>query len=92
MKLNLHGYAIEVNLDPLSFNSFKKNDPAKFDLELPSELILENDLIKYEFNKDGQIVSAFDKEINQEVMADEGNIFSLYEDIPNNWDAFYIMK
>jgi len=85
-----HGYAIEVNLDPLSFNSFKKNDPAKFDLELPSELILENDLIKYEFNKDGQIVSAFDKEINQEVMADEGNIFSLYEDIPNNWDAWDI--
>ena len=58
--------------------------------QLMGILILENDLIRYEFNDQGQMISAFDKEIGKEVMNDVGNVLSLYEDRPNNWDAWDI--
>ena len=32
----------------------------------------------------------FDKEIGKEVINDGGNVLSLYEDRPNNWDAWDI--
>ena len=53
-------------------------------------LILENELIRYEFNDQGKMISAFDKEMGKEVINDEGNVLSLYEDRPNNWDAWDI--
>ena len=84
------GYFMEVSLDPLAFHSFKKVEKLNLNIVLPTELIIENSLIRYEFNKKGQMISAFDKEMNKEVLIGEGNIFSLYEDIPNNWDAWDI--
>ena len=59
-------------------------------MQSSSDFILENHLIKYEFNEKGELTSIFDKEIEKEVLKGSGNIFSLYEDIPNNWDAWDI--
>ena len=36
------------------------------------------------------MISAFDTELGREVLKSPGNILSLYEDRPNNWDAWDI--
>ena len=57
--------------------------------QLP-ELILENDLIRYTFDKNGQVISAHDKQADREVLAGPGNVITLYEDRPNANDAWDI--
>ena len=84
------GYSIDVSLEALSMSSFKKAKENKLELQPASDFILENDFIKYEFDKKGALISAYDKEANVEALKGPGNIFSLYEDIPNNWDAWDI--
>ncbi len=55
-----------------------------------SELFLENDLIRYEFNEDAQLISAYDKEAGHELIkpAKPANILSLYYDDPVEYDAW----
>jgi len=55
-----------------------------------SDLVLENDLIRYEFDENGNMISAFDVECERELINKEnpGNVISLYEDRPLNWDAW----
>ncbi len=52
--------------------------------------VLENELIYYEFAADGTIRHAFDKECQREALAEGcfGNLLRLYEDRPNDWDAW----
>jgi alpha-mannosidase len=54
--------------------------------------VLENALVRYEFDRGGRLVRAFDKEEGREAMrpGDCGNVFSLYQDWPNYWDAWDI--
>ncbi len=54
--------------------------------------VLENGLIRYTFGRDGTIGGIFDKEAGREVLAagERGHRLSLYEDRPNNWDAWDI--
>ncbi len=49
---------------------------------------LENDLLKAEFNRDGELVSVLDKATGREQMAAPGNRLCLYRDVPTNWDAW----
>ncbi len=55
-------------------------------------LILENDAVRYEFAPTGRLVSAYDKRLRWEVVPDGrfGNALTLYDDRPNNWDAWDI--
>jgi alpha-mannosidase len=73
-----------------SFVTLTKSDKKEIASEKLRELILENDLIKYKFNTEGALISAFDKEINKEVMQEAGNVFSVYEDQPLMYDAWDI--
>ena len=77
-----------VELEPLSFSTFNKGEALSQELELGHGLTLENNLIRYDFDKKGQVISAFDKESKKEVLESAGNILSLYEDRPNDWDAW----
>ena len=77
-----------VELEPLSFSTINKGEALSQELELGHGLTLENDLIRYDFDKKGQVISAFDKESKKEVFQSAGNILSLYEDRPNDWDAW----
>ena len=79
-----------VNLDPISIRTFKKGKKQLLECKNSDNLILENDLIRYEFDSKGALISAYDKEIGKEFLIDSGNILSLYEDRPNNWDAWDI--
>jgi alpha-mannosidase len=54
------------------------------------DLVLENDLIRYAFNENGELLKAFDKEAGKEVLSGMGNVLTLYEDRPNAWDAWDI--
>jgi alpha-mannosidase len=53
-------------------------------------LSLENDLVRYEFSAAGQLVSARDLESGRELAepGEPGNLLTLHEDRPNNWDAW----
>ncbi len=54
------------------------------------KLVLENELIRYEFSKDGQLTSAYDKIIGFEILSAPGNVLSLYKDRPLTYDAWDI--
>ena len=77
-----------VELEPLSLTSFKRGDTIAHEVAVHDGLFLENDLIKYEFDNNGTLISSYDKELGKEFMEGYGNILSLYEDRPNNWDAW----
>ena len=79
-----------VSLSPLSYSSFKKGEQCNPGVSADGSLVLENELIRYEFSDKGEMVSAFDKEVEREVLEGIGNVLSLYEDRPNNWDAWDI--
>ena len=53
-------------------------------------LILENTLIRYEFDARGELVRAFDKETGRETLrpGENGNVFNLYVDRPNTFEAW----
>ena len=55
---------------------------------LDSGLVLENDLIRCEFSESGRLISAFDKELNKEFIAGQGNVLTLYHDRPNRYEAW----
>ncbi|MCB9260635.1 MAG: alpha-mannosidase [Ignavibacteriales bacterium] len=83
-------FIANLSIGPLSFLTLYKSE--KYDkIEIKNEkLILENILIKYEFNDEGNLISAFDKELNIPILAENsfGNILSLYDDNPSEWDAW----
>ena len=88
---NKRGNFCYVELDSLSFTTFKKGRKLKQEKAvINDQYVLENKLIRYEFNNDAQIISAFDKELQIEILVEPGNVFSLYDDTPNNWDAWDI--
>lgn len=80
-----------VELPPQGIVTLKK-DGSLHKFKAGSGLILENSLIRYELSKNGEIVRAFDKEAGREVLAEGelGNVMTLYEDRPHNWDAWDI--
>ncbi len=62
----------------------RKSDPVRD----TGKRILENQLVRYEFDAAGHLVSAFDKELNREFLAGEGNVLSLYNDRPIKYEAW----
>ena len=56
----------------------------------PAQRVLENELLKLEFNDRGEITSIFDKEAGRELAAGPCNSFKMYKDVPGAWDAWDI--
>jgi alpha-mannosidase len=52
--------------------------------------VLENGLLRLEFNERGELVSILDKELGRELAAGPGNAFRMYKDVPNWFDAWDI--
>lgn len=59
-------------------------------VELKEELVLENGLIRYEFDDGGRLKSAYDKELEWEMLSGAGNDLTLYHDEPTSYDAWDI--
>jgi alpha-mannosidase len=57
------------------------------------QLLLENEFLRVKFNKEGEILSLWDKEFNREVLVEvqRGNHFQLFEDMPGKYDAWDIV-
>lgn len=53
-------------------------------------LVLENELIRYEFKENGELVRAFDKELDREFIGEgqRGNVISMYIDRSINYEAW----
>lgn len=66
----------------------RSSQPAKANVD--NTLVLENELVRYTFADNGEITEAFDKEDERAFLVGNGNVLTLYEDQPNNWDAWDI--
>jgi len=57
-----------------------------------TDLTLENDLVRYRFNDSGHLIEIIDKETGKVLSVDSepGNVLTLYDDHPNEWDAWDI--
>ncbi len=53
-----------------------------------NRLVLENNLIKAEFNAFGELISIFDKTKNMEFLSKSSNVFRMYQDMPMLFDAW----
>ncbi|MBO7742093.1 MAG: alpha-mannosidase, partial [Victivallales bacterium] len=51
-------------------------------------LVLENDVVRYVFNEDGQVTSAIWLEDGRELLEAPGNVFGYYADRPTYYDAW----
>ncbi len=76
------------NFPPQSFTVLTKGKKQKNTVKGANDLVLENDLVRYEFDHDGKLLSGFDKETNRDLLTGAGNLLALYVDRPNNWDAW----
>ena len=81
-----------VEIPAQGFKVFEKSGKAPEGEAASGALVLENELIRYEFEKDGTIRRIFDKECGREVLErnGRGNLFSLYKDRPAAHDAWDI--
>jgi alpha-mannosidase len=83
---------VQINVKPYSFFTLHKAETENIIVTMENDLVLENNLVKYEFAEDGTLLYAYDKTENRTILAEDelGNLFTLYEDRPKNWDAWDI--
>ncbi len=81
-----------VDLLPLSVSSVRMTDEAIPEARSSDDRVLENDLIRYEFNESGQLIGAVDIHTGWNVIPEDetGNRLLLFGDRPNDWDAWDI--
>lgn len=85
---------VNVNIPACGFLTLEKAE-VKTNTVIPVQnntLVLENELVIYEFNKDGQLISGYDKEFGIDFVTTENpaNVMSLYYDDPVEYDAWDI--
>jgi alpha-mannosidase len=80
-----------VRVPPRGFVVLEAADPGTEAAPSPTaELVLENELVRYEFSEHLELLGAIDKEDDREILpsGERGNLLSLYEDRPHAWDAW----
>jgi len=84
------GTYICPSLGPLGFIRLKRGAACPSGVRESSALVLENDFVRYVFERDGSIVSILDRQSGLEYLSEgeKGNVFSLYVDRPICWDAW----
>ncbi|MEN9946141.1 MAG: hypothetical protein RLZZ293_527 [Pseudomonadota bacterium] len=84
--------ALVKPIPPYSFANFsyqtnQESQSSSTNQSETSNLVLENDLVRYTFAPSGQIIEAYDKQTQQYFLT-TGNRLSVYIDRPSNWDAW----
>jgi alpha-mannosidase len=81
-----------VAVAPYSFLTLHKQDAQAVNETEQGGLILENDLVRYQFSEAGELLGVRDKVNQKEILqpGQQGNVLTLYDDHPNNWDAWDI--
>ncbi|MCX7843594.1 MAG: glycosyl hydrolase-related protein [Clostridia bacterium] len=81
----------EVLVPPCGFVTIYPSEKAAFEKMVKSEEnILENNILRIKLNKLGEIESIFDKEADREICRSACNVFAMYKDVPNAFDAWDI--
>ena len=83
-----------VYLENVSAHGYKVVTPSVKGNVVAEGKIIENDLIRVEFNDKYEIVSIFDKRAEREVIKENerGNVLEIYEDMPYEYDAWDISE
>jgi len=81
---------VQVNIAPYSFLTLTRTPSTTKSSPLTNGLILDNELMRYEFTDQGTLHRCFDRQTGREIIPPErpGNVLTLYEDRPNDWDAW----
>ncbi|MBR2632473.1 MAG: alpha-mannosidase [Lentisphaeria bacterium] len=80
-----------VDVAPCSKLVISKGSKANAAAQLnDGKLVLENELIRYEFDRNAVLLSAYDKERGMEIISGSGNNLNVYVDNPKCWDAWDI--
>ena len=80
-----------VSLPALGFQTFRWTEGEKREtLETVEECTLENDRVRYQFDDNGQLVSAVLKSTEREFVSagETGNVLNVYHDDPTQWEAW----
>jgi alpha-mannosidase len=77
---------------PLGVTGTPADAKTSLSVQVGDEIVLENDLLRVEFNKSGDITRVFDKAVQREVLpeGERANVFLAFEDRPMNFDAWDI--
>lgn len=81
---------VQVTVPAYGTRTLRKGAPRKRNTGIEEGLVLENNLVSYEFDADGRLLGGFDKEVGRNILAAPGNVFTLYEDNPLAYDAWDI--
>jgi alpha-mannosidase len=82
-----------VTVPALGFLKLKRAPRAETKAAAPTEeLVLENELVRYRFDRDARLVEAWDKRAGRSVLkaGEAGNVLSFYQDTPHNFEAWDI--
>jgi alpha-mannosidase len=82
---------VEVVPPACGWAGYEAGEPGVVENTIQAEeLLLENSLVRVEFNDYGEIVRIFDKVQQQELAAGKCNSLRMYQDIPSAFDAWDI--
>ncbi|MBN1542825.1 alpha-mannosidase [candidate division KSB1 bacterium] len=85
------GPGVQIKIPELGIRVIHKGALVQTSEKFADVAILENDFVRYELAADGTICRGFDKEAGFEFLTGKGgNVLSLYEDRPTDWDAWEI--
>lgn len=81
-----------VDLAPYSFATLRRGGAVGSAATTQSEMTLENEFVRYTFDASGRLIGGRDKKSGTEFVSSQrpGNVLTLYEDRPNDWDAWDI--
>jgi alpha-mannosidase len=86
-QLKIENKWYSVSVGPLGYNVIDLARPVEGQFDLTaSDRLLENDLLRIRFDKDGYITSIFDKPEHRELLRSRGNVLSVYQDTGDAWD------
>jgi alpha-mannosidase len=80
---------VEVTVPSCGWTTIYAAEPLAMASSLKaSSSLLENDLIRVEFDGTGQVTRILDKKAGRELAAGACNSLKMYKDVPTNWDAW----
>lgn len=80
-------YAL-ITVPTCGYKSFELGKDECMVSEKLNELVLENDIIRAEFNNKGEMISLINKVTNSEFLDKPSNVFRMYKDMPTFCDAW----
>lgn len=88
-KIGDKAYA-KVSVPACGYKAYKLGKDIAGETKTDNGLVLENNLIRAEFNTSGELISVFDKTENMEFLSKPSNVFRMYQDMTCFFDAWDI--